>query len=86
MSESDLNDKQEIIQILETRILEKQISKYKLHKITGLSQSSLSRYFNGKSDMSLSALIKLSNALELKLYIIPEEYGTNEFESAFNAS
>ena len=86
MFESELNNKQELLEILETRIREKEISKYKLHQKTGLSQSSISRYFKGESDMSLSAFIKLSNALDLKLFLTPEEYGTSEFESTFNPS
>ncbi len=84
MKMADINSKNELIEILETRMREKDFSNYKIHKITGLSQSSISRYFNGESDMSLTAFVKISNALSLKLYLVPEEYRTNEIESTFN--
>lgn len=84
MEKLPLNRKNELLETIKARVRESSITNYKLHKLTGLSQSSISRYFNGESDMSLEAFMKICNGLELKCYLVPEETITNEFESAIN--
>ncbi|MGI0108322.1 helix-turn-helix domain-containing protein [Salinimicrobium sp. WS361] len=84
MEKLPLNRKNELLETIKAQVRESGVTNYKLHKLSGLSQSSISRYFNEESDMSLEAFIKICNALELKCYLVPEENITNEFESVLN--
>ena len=84
MGKSPTNRKSELLETIKAQVRENGVTNYKLHKLSGLSQSSISRYFNEESDMSLEAFIKLCNALELKCYLVPEENFTSEFDSALN--
>lgn len=53
--------------IILPRMAELQISKYELAKRTGLAQSTITRWFNGKRGMSLESFIKVTKALNLIL-------------------
>lgn len=60
---------------LKERMKEKKISQYRLSKTTGISEGSLSGYFNGINEMSLSNYFKICGALELQPFLVPKEDG-----------
>ncbi|MBQ4818977.1 helix-turn-helix transcriptional regulator [Aquimarina sp. MMG016] len=84
MEDVKKNRKVEVFETLKARMKQKQYTNYQLHKLTNISQSSLSRYFNNESDMSLSAFLKICNALDFKCYLVPADEITEEFESSLN--
>lgn len=51
------------------------ISQYRLSKLTGISEGSLSGYFNKVNEMSLSNYFKICGALELQPYLVAKEDG-----------
>lgn len=55
------------------RMAELQISKYKLAKLTGLAESTITRWFNGQLIIGFENLIKILTALELNIHIVPKE-------------
>ena len=55
------------------------MSKYKLSLISGVSESTISRYFSQETDITISNFLKICNALKLNPYLIPMELDTEEF-------
>jgi len=56
---------------LETRLkvllAERNLTAKKLSEITNISQSTISKYLNGKSEMKISTLVKICNALSIEI-------------------
>ncbi|MFB3057349.1 MAG: helix-turn-helix domain-containing protein [Ignavibacteriaceae bacterium] len=56
--------------ILETEIIpimeKKEITKYRLSKLSGVSESTISLWFRGKNGIELSNFLKLCDALNIK--------------------
>ncbi|UBZ08105.1 helix-turn-helix domain-containing protein [Salegentibacter mishustinae] len=84
MDRLQINRKSEIFETLRARMRELKITNYRLHKLSGVSESSISRYFSNESDMSLQNFLKIIEALDLNLYLVPNENITNEIESKLN--
>ena len=62
-----MNVKQIQTDIILPRMAELQISKYKLAKLTGLAESTITRWFNGERGLSLESFFKVTKALDLIL-------------------
>jgi transcriptional regulator with XRE-family HTH domain len=60
------------------------MSKYKLAKMAGVSESTISRFFNQESDITVFNFFKICYALQLNPYLIPEELDSEELKE-FNA-
>lgn len=74
----------EIIQVMKERMNSLKITNYDISKSSGISQSSLSRYFNFKSDMTLSVMLKIFKALELDYVVLPIENLKSEESNSRN--
>lgn len=62
-----------IIKYLKDRMEIQGISSYALAKKSGVSKSTLSRFFNGEVDISLLNYLKLLGALEIRPYLVSKE-------------
>lgn len=52
------------------------ISQQQLARISGIAQSSISRYENGEGGITLEYIVKLANVLECSpLYLVSDEFG-----------
>lgn len=52
------------------------ISQQQLARISGIAQSSISRYENGDGGITLEYIVKLANVLECSpLYLVSDEFG-----------
>ena len=60
-----MQDYNKILEKITDRMETLNVSPYKLSKMAGISQGTLSNYFNGKRKMDSENLIKICNALEL---------------------
>lgn len=58
-------------EIFKNKMKERKVTNYWLAKHSGVSNSRLSKYFNKKQDLPLEAVIKISEALNIKLF--PDE-------------
>ncbi len=67
-----------ILSFLSDRMEEKQITKYRLSKLTEIPESTISRYFSKKVSMSLTNFLKICGALEIRPYLIPKEDDSNK--------
>lgn len=72
-----------IFQFLEKRMKEKDISRYRLSKMTEIPENTLSMNFNNNSEMSLVNFLKICGALELRPYLIPAEADETELNRIF---
>ncbi len=54
-------------QIIQARMAEEGISRYRLSQMTGISQSALSRWFAGKRDLSSGRVQLIMDALGIKM-------------------
>jgi len=72
---------EDILEVLMARMKEKEMTVYKLSKLTRIPQSTLSRYFNKKIDMSLKSYLSICDALNLRIYMQPDENILDEFNS-----
>lgn len=66
---------EDIVKMVEERMEEKEISKYRLSKLTGMSEATLGRYFNRDVQIA-KPLLKICNALELKISLDPDRKET----------
>lgn len=58
------------------RMNEKKVTQYRLSQLTGLSESTISRWLKGESNISFNSLIKICGALEIRPYFIRTEDDT----------
>ena len=52
---------------LKVILAEKNLTAKKLSEMTNISQSTISKYLNGKSEMKISTLVKICNALSIEI-------------------
>ena len=52
---------------LKVILAEKNLTAKKLSEITNISQSTISKYLNGKSEMKISTLMKICDALSIEI-------------------
>lgn len=74
---------QMIIKFLKERMEEKSMKQNKLSDLTGISEDTLTRYFNRQTKISLPNLLKICGALELRPFFIPAELDQTEFQRMF---
>ena len=67
-----------LISHLKSRMEDFKMSRYKLSKLAVISESSLSRFFNLESEISLLNFLKICSVLNLNPYVIASEYETIE--------
>lgn len=72
-----------IINFLKERMSEKNITQKLISEQTGISEDSLTRYFNRQVKISLPNLLKICGVLELRPYFIPAELDNNEIQRMF---
>ena len=54
-------------ELIQARMAEEGISRYRLSQMTGISQSALSRWFAGKRDLSSGRVQLIMDALGIKM-------------------
>lgn len=74
---------QMIINFLKERLEEKSMKQYQLSELTGISEDTLTRYFNRQTKITLQNLLKICGALELRPFLIPAEIDDTEFQRMF---
>lgn len=52
---------------LKVILAEKNLTAQKLSEITNISQSTISKFLNGKSEMKISTLLKICDALSVEI-------------------
>ncbi|ROI02925.1 XRE family transcriptional regulator [Chryseobacterium sp. G0240] len=67
-----------IIKLFKDRMIDIQVTQKQISELTGISEDTLTRYFNRQTKISLPNLIKICGALELRPYFIPAEMDNNE--------
>lgn len=72
----------EVLETLIGRAKTLNLTNYKLSKETGISQSTISRYFNGEVKFSLASFLKLCKALKLSMFLTPNENMIEEIDSS----
>lgn len=72
-----------IIKFLKDRMVEKELTQKQLFELTGISEDTLTRYFNRQTKISLPNLLKICGALELRPYFIPAEIDETELKRMF---
>ena len=72
----------EVLETLIGRAKTLKFTNYKLSKETGISQSTISRYFNGEVKLSLTSFLKLCKALKLSMFLTPNENLIEEIDSS----
>lgn len=72
-----------IINFLKERMSDKNLTQKQLYEQTGISEDTLTRYFNRQTKISLPNLLKLCGALELRPFLIPSEINDTEFNKMF---
>lgn len=73
-------NKREIVVTISNRMKKLEITRYSLSKMTGVSESTISRFFNLESDLTLVNFFKICEALEINPYIIAKENDTKELQ------
>ncbi len=75
--------KQIIIKFIAERMDEKKISRGKLAELIGIERSTLNRNLDNETEISLSTILKICGALELRPFFIPAELDKTEFQRMF---
>ncbi|MCT4228728.1 helix-turn-helix transcriptional regulator [Elizabethkingia anophelis] len=75
--------KQIIFKFIKERMEEKNISSGKLASLIGVERSTLNRNLENETEMTVSTLLKICGALELRPYFIPSEIDKNELQRMF---
>lgn len=72
----------EILETIKGRIKVLDLNNYKIHKLTGITQSSIGRYLKGENKMSLGNFLLLLQALKLSMFLTPNENLIEEIDSS----
>ncbi|WP_121665227.1 helix-turn-helix domain-containing protein [Mesonia aquimarina] len=72
-----------LIKHIKNAMEERGVSFYRLSKLTGIPEGTLSQNFNRKTEISLINFLKICGALELRPYLIPAEIDDNDFKRMF---
>ncbi|HFK5518842.1 hypothetical protein CMU39_14250 [Elizabethkingia anophelis] len=75
--------KQIIFKFIKERMEEKNISSGKLASLIGVERSTLNRNLENETEMTVSTLLKICGALELRPYFIPAEIDKSELQRIF---
>lgn len=69
-------DYETLIEEMKMQCVRKQISFYKLSKISGIPQSTIYRVMKDKNKAQMDTLYELLKALEMKIMLVPADKGT----------
>lgn len=72
-----------IFKFIKERMKEKKVDHIELAKIIEVNDSTLRRNLNNENEMSLSTLLKICGALELRPFLIPSELDKTEYQRIF---
>ena len=75
--------KQLIFKFIMERMEEKNITRGKLAEMIGVERSTLNRNFDNETEISLSTILKICGALELRPFFIPAEIDETEYQRIF---
>lgn len=75
--------KQMIIKFITERMQEKNVTRGKLAELIGVERSTLNRNLDNETEISLSTILKICGALELRPFFIPAEIDDTEFQRMF---
>ena len=67
-----------IRKLVEDRMEEKGITRYRLQQLTGLNRTTIGRWLDGETSISFNNYLKILGALEIRPYLIPAEDDDNE--------
>ena len=79
-NQASIEGRKLIIKFFAERMVNLNISKYRLAKLTEISEPTIGRYFSLEIDMPLTNYLKICGALDLRPYLIPADEDTNEFQ------
>lgn len=81
-----IQNKRQFLLMISQRLKDEKygMSKYKLAQIADVSESTISRFFNQETDLTIFNFLKICYALQLNPYLIPEELDSEELKE-FNA-
>lgn len=82
VEEIAMNSKRQFLTMINSRLKNEEfgMSKYELSKLSGLSESTISRYFSQETDITISNFLKICHSLKFNIYLIPFELDTEEFK------
>lgn len=63
---------------IENRMAEKGMTRYRLQQLTGLNRTTIARWLDGETSITMGNFLKILGALEIRLYFVPEEDDDNE--------
>lgn len=75
--------KQLIIKFITERMEEKNITRGKLAELIGIERSTLNRNLDNETEISLSTVLKICGALDLRPFLVPAEIDNTEFQRMF---
>ena len=68
---------------IQNRMDELDITRYQLQQLTGINRSTIGRWLNGETSISVNNYLKILGALEIRPYLIPAEDDDNEMVRVF---
>ena len=72
-----------IRKVVENRMAEKGITRYRLAQLTEINRSTIGRWLDGETSISVNNYLKILGALEIRPYLIPAEDDDNEMQRMF---
>jgi len=67
------------VKLVIPRMAELDLSQSKLAKASGVSQSQISDWLSGRSDITLTKFIKILTALQINIQFVPKENDSNDY-------
>lgn len=67
------------VKLVTPRMAELDLSQSKLAKAAGVSQSQISDWLSGRSDITLTKFIKILTALQINIQFVHKEYDSNDY-------
>lgn len=68
---------------IEDRMAEKGITRYRLQKMTDLNRTTIARWLDGETSITMGNFLKILGVLEIRPYLIPAEMDKNEMVRMF---
>lgn len=59
------------------------MTQYRLSQVTDLSESTISRWLKGESNITLNSFLRILGALEIRPYLIPAEDDDTEMQRMY---
>lgn len=71
-------DEKMIRKFIESIMNEKGITRYRLQQLTDLNRTTIARWLDGETSISLGNFLKVLGALEIRPYLVPAEDDQSE--------